>query len=403
MKSTDKISIDKYSALRKGRSVIRNKVQKLLKSVDACDPKLVVKKTAGNTKSLKKLGEGVYGVVYAGPVNKNRKEFVAIKMEKVNDNGLQHEYAMMKLLKHKGILVPSAYALKKCSYGNIMYIEFANGGTLINFMDAMLKNKSLDILVPYYFKIIITQVLFRLYEIQRKMPSFRHNDLHLDNIMISREGKKDGYTQYDIGRMKILRKNMGIVSYLSDFGFANYSGLEQEDVVSGMHKEGYGIAKDSHPTYDAHFFLNCLYHKYINEPLFRGAKKFIEESFAPSYLKRESVFVENFRLKYNRKHHLPSIERLFTHEYFIKKVESKSLEVIKTLSPVVPTRVMDKINKKIKEKYTINKDKELKIDRRKCRLYKKDELVKIAKKENVYRNKMTKKLLCKALEKKYIK
>jgi len=45
----------------------------------------------------------------------------------------------------------------------------------------------------------------------------------------------------------------------------------------------------------------------------------------------------------------------------------------------------------------------LKIDRRKCRLYKKDELVKIAKKENVYRNKMTKKLLCKALEKKYIK
>jgi len=399
MKSTDKISIEKYSVLRKDRSVIRNKIRDILKSVDGCDPKRVIKKTTGNDKSLKKLGEGVYGIVYSGPVDKDKNEYVAIKMEKVNDNGLEHEFAMMKLLKHKGILVPSAYALKKCSFGNVMYIEFANAGTVMTFMDNIIKTKKLHILVPYYFKLIITQVLYRLYEIQKIMPTFRHNDLHLDNVMISREGKKNGYTLYNIGRHKVLRKNMGIVSYLSDFGFSNYSGLEQQDVISGMHKEGYGIAKNSHPTYDAHFFLNCLYNKYKNEQLFRGTKIFLETIFSPSYLKRESQHVENYRLRYNVKHSIPSIEQIFMSNYFIKKVENKSLEIIKTLSPVVPPKVLDKI----KKEYFMNKDNELKIKTRKCRLYKKDELVNIAKKENVYRDKMTKVLLCKALEKKYIK
>lgn len=394
-KSTNKIIDNTYSALKRSRNVITTKVVNALQKYNACSPERISKELSGKN-GMKKLGEGVYGIVHVAPIGENR--YMAIKREKLNDNSIFHEYAMMKYLTHKGMLVPKPYAMRKCNYGNIMYYEYANGGTLEIFIDRLLKKPQLKAIVPYYFKSIICQILYTIYYFQQNIPGFRHNDLHLGNVLISKSGKKDGYSRYKIDGLRVLRKNLGIIAYIHDFGFANCKALPNEEVEKNYHKKSYGIATDSNVMYDVHFFLNCLYHKYKNEPLFAGAKQFIEDSFTPLYLKRDSPFVENYRLKY-RKQYVPTFKRLFSHPYFDKGRPSPQNELIQTLLPSIPPKLL----KSLEKKYKINKNKELKIDTRKCRLYKKEQLLKFTKSAKIPTvPKMTKEMLCKALRKKYI-
>lgn len=389
VKSPDTKIIDNtYSILKKHRNVISNKILKSIKSQDPCNPEKVSKELVGKTPRKKTLGQGAYGIVRLIPVGD--RKYVAVKTEKSSDDSLLHEYVMMKLLKKRDFLTPNPYTLKRCSFGNIMYYEYANKGSVDIFIDRLLASSKNRILVPFYLKAIITQLIFTVYDMQKKLKNFRHNDLHLGNVLISGYGKMKGYSRYRAEGINILRQNLGIMTYLHDFGFSNCDILEHKDVVKGIFKRGYGLAKDNHELYDIHFFLNALYHKYYKEPMFLGARKFIEDIFPKPYLQVNSPFVENYRLRY-RKHYLPSYKRIFLNPYFKKKELTPVKDSIETLMPLVP---QNKINKKIKE------GEHFRIGKKRCYLYKKDELIKFAKDKKIKTDKMTKDALCKALEKK---
>tara|TARA_B110000977_G_scaffold201179_1_gene294576 strand:- start:75 stop:767 length:693 start_codon:yes stop_codon:yes gene_type:complete len=126
----------------------------------------------------------------------------------------------------------------------------------------------------------VMTVLDRIYKIY---PSFRHNDLHGENIMITEDQSV----------------------YIADFGKSrmDLTGVDHMDVY-----ENYGIVPISDPRYDYHFFINNCY---LLSPPGSKIKTMIELVIPPEYLGRESPFINNFRLRPYMEHkNLPKRSKL---------------------------------------------------------------------------------------------
>jgi len=417
MSSKNIIENNWFTELKETSNDITKRFKNKIEYDNLCNPQTVLKKISSiKSAKLQILGSGVYGVVYKGPVGNGK--FIAVKTSKKAEDNLRYEYQMMYYLRKKSLFfAPAPYRFASCDH-QIMYYEYANAGDLRTFMDKIFADGSLPLtktmsvplrsVAPIYFKAIVTHVLYTLHTIFQKIPSFRHNDLHLNNVLITKAGKIEGYSRYNFhnqGSFAILKKNLGIQVYVHDFSFSYCDEFPNPEVESGIHIKGYGIGTNSHPLYDVHFLLNCLYIEYKDYPEFYETKQFIRSIFPDSYLGRTSQFIDNFRLRYNVKHYLipSSIYSIFKHSYFIKPRKHRVDDVMKSIlySVAATTKINpDKIVNSVKSmSYKINKDKELKIGTRKCRLYKKPELMKFA---NTTDKKKTKKVLCEILKKKYI-
>ena len=128
---------------------------------------------------------------------------------------------------------------------------------------------------------IMCKVLKTLDKIHRTYPSFRHNDLHGDNIMITPEQKV----------------------YIVDFG---ESRMDLEGVDHMGVYEDFGIVPHNDIRYDYHLFIHTVY--LIAPPKVR---KIIELVIPPQYLEFESEVVKNFRLRPDMEHkNLPSRNKL---------------------------------------------------------------------------------------------
>jgi len=103
---------------------------------------------------------------------------------------------------------------------------------------------------------IITQILYTLYRINKKIPSFRHHDLHQDNVMIVKDESKDLTIEYSGKKFNF--NNGGVKAVIIDFGLATVKDVDNPKVSRGGYTNS-GIEPNSNPIYDAHFFLNCIY------------------------------------------------------------------------------------------------------------------------------------------------
>ena len=415
MSSRDKLLNNKYSKVKETRNVITQKVKSVLssKSVDPCNPKSVAKKLEGQSPRIKKLGAGAYGDVLLYPVGD--KHAMAVKMSRFGDENLEHEYTTMMMLNRKGLFAPAPYAIRDCGR-SIMYYEFANGGDIRSYMHKNFLSKEnpvTNLIFRNQMKSIITQVLYNLYKVQQFYPTFRHNDLHLGNILVSKGGLIKGYSTYDVDGLKVLKKNVGVIAYVHDFGFTDFDELPNEKVRRSTNTfADWGIVQKSHPLYDAHLFLNSLYQEFKNEYPFAETKKMIEEIFHTNYLTRNSPVVKNNRLRSGVKHYLPTIKQILSNPYFIKSKSDKVKDIISVILDVKkyskkkappPKKKTPPPKKKVLPKnIRINEKGDLKIKTRKCRLYKKPELEFIAQSKGVNTTGLTKLQICDALKKKYV-
>ena len=314
---------------------------------------------------------------------------------------------------------------------------------------------------------------------QESIKNFRHYDLHPGNVLISKRGKKGGYSSMMVGKTKVLKENLGLISYIHDFAFTD------SDVLPNMQQRrhqrdflDYGIVKDSHPLYDVHFLLNSLYMEFGRNVAFAECARMITEVLPIQYIGKETAFVKNHRLRAGIKHRLPTIETVLKNPYFLKKkthtkVELALMSLINTQpqattiykektaarkqkkEPKGPSKKSLKIghpnkqtqklqrncekqnkmttknciestslSRRIKEfkkkqahqqttalsngrkmeyiPFTKDKNGEIAIKGRKCRLYKKAELEKILQKKGMVYKGKTIKQMCEALKKKYI-
>jgi hypothetical protein len=258
-----------------------------------------------NRKNIAVLGKGAEGVAFVGCIDTACKKMVVIKAA---PNGLKLEYnIMMKVFKFSPH-VTKPYMFMNCPREEMMYQEYANGGDLLG---VLVKYHS--VIKPIHIKTILFQVLVTLMTIQKKVPSFKHNDLHLRNILLDLNFKTTGSIKYKT----FFVPNIGLRALINDFGFANMTGFPNPKVVSKQYASDFGIAPDSHKMFDAHFFLNALYIELVKFPEFLEAVGFLTSVIPPKYFGSTTSHVLNSRLRYNVSHNdFPTFSRLLFHPYF---------------------------------------------------------------------------------------
>ena len=377
------------------KNAVGEEVKKFLRGTKACDPKQEMFSNTGikieKGGKLRMLGAGQYGAVFYGCLDDACKTRIAIKI--TNEASAKMEYRIAQKL--GGMGVPRMYHFKSCGNKDILYFEYIKGQSLEDWI------KSQPSAIAY--RKVISQVIGNLKKIHEKYPKFRHHDLHWNNIMVME----------------------GNVPVMIDFGLATIEGVKNP-VYDKQFANNVGISTKSHYMYDAHYFLNIVYNYSKSLPV----KQFIRDLFPARYLTRESSDVKSFRLRLKKHEDLPTYDDILKHPFLQgkeripkklvmaapvpkkigtssairraravlqKEAEKKKAplkrpglakrdpsvmnqvrEIEKRIAPIVE-RVKKVFTPTQRPKVFINKNGDLKIDKRKCRLYKKEDLAKMFK------------------------
>ena len=402
---------------QKQRNILGKNVITAIKGI-GCRPENVFYKPSTNfsvngslstKKGLRRIGKGEMGEVFLGCIDKECKKPVAIK---VSNESNRYEYKIGKRIEKLSGMRMYGYQEcvneKKKRY-SIIYTEYANSGTLSTFI----KN-NISTLRPIHLRTIVTHVLFNLYRIHKKYPSFRHHDLHTENVLISTNVKSTGIRRFKVGDTVLKVHDIGIEASLNDFGFSVINGIPNPDVDSGEYKGKHGIFRESHYMYDVHFFLNSLREYLKGEKIRSGVEtiEFINRVLPSDYMGRETQKIFDFRLRVSLvsgHERLPTFSRIFKDRSFspYREKTQELSTVLDMLGPTVPKKPKSIIVKHggnpAPPKVSVSKKGYVKIGTRKCDSYKKDELVKIANILNVPTKNKTISKICQDLKLKYIK
>ena len=128
------------------------------------------------------------------------------------------------------------------------------------------------------WKVLFFQLLFTLATIHHTFPSFRHNDLKANNVLLTmcKIWNDDVIQKYEICKDS-KNKNLvykyklnehvyyvpciGFFLKLWDFDFANIEGLVHNTKVNSQWANWYNIKSNQNQYYDIHFFFNTLIKK----------------------------------------------------------------------------------------------------------------------------------------------
>lgn len=211
-------------------------------------------------------------------------------------------------------IVPKVFNGVKCFDGFYMYSEYAKQGTLK-------KNKTSP-----KIDLLVYKTLVALKKIHDKHPSFRHNDLHVDNVLVD-----------------------GDRPLIYDFGYANWHGNPMFDPEL---KKYYGIYPGNHPMYDFHFFVVSIFSDLPERFKIKARSVFPEE-----YLKENSSVVSNFRLRSDVKHtELPTMDQVI-------KAFSVGNNKMRTKAPTTGKKPSVKFSLANKRKVSNRKAELLRIER----------------------------------------
>lgn len=233
-----------------------------LKGKNLCNPHAFMRHKKNPTNSVTHPGIMALkqGVVWVGCPDSECKKTVAIKKCR------EHEYTVQDQLSKHFDFIPKVFDSVKCFDGFYMYYEYMPDGSLKK------TKKNIDVLVY--------RVLLELKKIHNKFPSFRHNDLHVDNVLI--KGKEP---------------------FIFDFELANWHG---NPIFDNVYKKDYGIFSGNNPMYDFHFFINSC-----AADLPKRFKDKALSVFPKEYITGNSSVVKNFRLRYDVNHkNLPTMDQV---------------------------------------------------------------------------------------------
>jgi hypothetical protein len=279
-------------------------------------------------KGITVLGHGKQGVVYLGCLDNQCDKKVIIKVSPFDKSFPQNKQpADFEFKIHRQIfkLVPqhvtAMYSMKHCrnfapttafstqkptnfdySHQTVTFGEYLPGGELDRWLDKVQNRITDDDLAR-----MIAQILRTLKKIQVRYPEFRHNDLHLQNILVD--------DTRDEPRLAI-----------SDFGIARITKRNSNPLVNSRAFGSAGISSSTDIKYDQHFFLNSMRHHLRSWTGIPKTKAFLEEALPPAFRDRETNHVRNWRLV-NRTNTsgLPSIDTLLATPYIVNARKSPSL------------------------------------------------------------------------------
>tara|TARA_B110000977_G_scaffold201647_1_gene297475 strand:- start:4168 stop:5370 length:1203 start_codon:yes stop_codon:yes gene_type:complete len=143
---------------------------------------------------------------------------------------------------------------------SILISEWANNGDLLDYLRKNYKNLGLK-----EWRVLLFQIISVLAIIHAKYPSFRHNDLKANNILIHKIGKnkisKFNKYQYKINGQKYIVPNIGYQVKIWDFDFSTIPGLIDNSKVEAEWTNKINISPVKNRYYDIHYFFNTLTRK----------------------------------------------------------------------------------------------------------------------------------------------
>ena len=260
---------------------------------------------------------------------------------------------------------------KKGDYYNnvsILISEWANKGDFLDYVRKNYKTFS-----PMHWKVFFFQIISVLAVIQSRYPSFRHNDMKANNVLIHKIKKKNKSFNYRVVRSSYKVPNIGYQIKIWDFDFACIPGIVENQKVNKPWTKAINVTPDSNKYYDLHYFFNTFIKKgffpqFLKEDYIpQKAKEFVMRIVPKKYQKGKFVH-ERGRILINHEYTTPD-EILKNDEYFqefrikhnksdtnveyIKKSDSK--DNLKNILKGGRRRKQKSKNKKIRKKKRLSK------------------------------------------------
>jgi hypothetical protein len=145
---------------------------------------------------------------------------------------------------------------------SILISEWADGGDLLEYLRENFQKLSVR-----EWRVIFFQILSALTIIQTKYPTFRHNDLKANNVLlqiISKNSNSMTY-KYSINNKDFYVPNIGLRCKIWDFDFACIPGIVENAKVNAEWTNRINVKAKGHKYYDVHYFFNTLISKgFIN-------------------------------------------------------------------------------------------------------------------------------------------
>jgi len=167
----------------------------------------------------------------------------------------------------------------------VLFMERADGGTFSKWVQSNPRLKDDDLLKA------INKVLFTLHRILKTYPEFRHNDLHLDNILMFKGVPK-----------------------IADLGWSRLKKMGTNPAVNTALANGiavrYGIGPNTSSRYDMHLFLNELRRLITRMGKFPRTRAFLEKYIPVGYREFSDTYTTDGRLKYGMA--LPALPNIRT-------------------------------------------------------------------------------------------
>jgi serine/threonine protein kinase len=249
-------------------------------------------------RGVAKLGSGKQGVVFLGCPTPSCKEKIVIKVSPTDRtiHGKQIPEVEFGIQKKIFKVVPAhiavPYAIDKStdfiptsSYSSpntrvydyhqqyITFSEYCPGGDFDDWLtkvQSRVRDKDMAAM--------IFQIISALNKIHGKYPEFRHNDLHLRNILVDDTGK--------FPRLVI-----------SDFGLARLTSHGSNPIVNSGEFASFGITSTTDVRYDTHLFLNALRIHLLRSGFhLRETMAFLDRAVPPGYRGNNDVYVRESRL-----------------------------------------------------------------------------------------------------------
>ncbi len=181
-------------------------------------------------------------VLPIGAYNTNIKPFINLDKTKVIDK----ENDKYRNFKEK-------YNNKEYyDYVSILISEWANKGDLLDFIRKNYREFS-----EKTWKVLFFQIISVLAVIQSKFPTFRHNDLKANNILVhkTKRKRKSKYI-YTVNKCKYCVPNIRYQIKLWDFDFACIPGIVDNAKVSAKWTDVINVRPEQNRYYDLHYFFN---------------------------------------------------------------------------------------------------------------------------------------------------
>lgn len=198
---------------------------------------------------------------------------------------------------------------------SVLISEWANKGDFLDFVKRYYKQ-----ITPQQWKIFFFQIISVLAVIQSKFPTFRHNDLKANNILVHKISKKETAYRYRISQHGYIVPEVEYLLKIWDFDFACIPGIVDNAKVYAKWTDQINVTPTQNRYYDMHFFFNTFikkgfFHQFLEDPCIpKEAVEFVNRVVPPKYQTGEEV-TDKGRIKNNIEYTTPD-KVLQTDPYF---------------------------------------------------------------------------------------